>query len=231
MDAAQTEASDGSPPPSKKDTLQIAYVGTLWNLTSIEPVVAAIEKLAKSSPEKAERIELLVAGRRTGEQETILDRLDATPSKLIREGYVDHNRAIQIMRECDIQCLLLSDVPEAGRVVPAKTFEYLASGRRILSIGPAGEVSEILAEFPQAESYLPSNTDGIADYLSQQLDGSEPELAESGSSAARFERRTLTSQLADVLDQVCGFQTQRQDNDSDDATHNVLQHQHEGAPT
>ena len=191
--------------PSNERQLRIAYVGTLWNLTSIEPVVSAIEKLAADDRQKAERIELVVAGRRTGAQDEFLNRLESLPCRLIREGYVEHRRAIEIMDQADVQCLLLSDVPEAGRVVPAKTFEYLALGRKILYVGPDGEVSEILSGFSQAESFLPVDAGGIADYLSRQLD----ELADGSASAktasaTRFERRSLTRQLAELLNQTCG---------------------------
>lgn len=62
--------------PSNERQLRIAYVGTLWNLTSIEPVVSAIEKLAAEDRQKAERIELVVAGRRTGAQDEFLNRLE-----------------------------------------------------------------------------------------------------------------------------------------------------------
>ena len=187
-------------------TIRLAYVGTLWKLTSIEPVVEAIRKVAATSPERARRIELTVAGRRTGEQEAILDRLEGLPCRLIREGYVEHGRAIELMRTADVQCLLLSDVPEAGRVVPAKTFEYLALGRPILSVAPDGEVSEILSEFPQAASFQPSDIAGIAAYLMQRLDGAGSETAADVASACRFERRELTRQLAGVLDRACGVQ-------------------------
>lgn len=191
--------------PSNARQLRIAYVGTLWNLTSIEPVVSAIENLAAEDRKKAERIELVVAGRRTGAQDEILDRLESLPCRLTREGYVEHKRAIEIMDQADVQCLLLSDVPEAGRVVPAKTFEYLALGRKILYVGPDGEVREILSEFPQAESFLPADADGIADYLSRYLDDSATGSAVvDTSSAKRFERRSLTRQLAELLNQTCG---------------------------
>ena len=191
--------------PSDERQLRIAYVGTLWNLTSIEPVVSAIEKLAAEDRQKAERIELVVAGRRTGAQDEILDRLESLPCRLVRESYVEHKRAIEIMNQADVQCLLLSDVPEAGRVVPAKTFEYLALGRKILYVGPDGEVREILSEFPQAESYLPADADGIADYFSRHLDESPVNSAGANTvSARRFERRSLTRQLAELLNQTCG---------------------------
>ena len=166
-------------------------------------VVTAIEKLATDDTEQAERIEVVVAGRRTGVQDEILDRLESLPCELIREGYVDHKRAIEIMTEADVQCLLLSDVPEAGRVVPAKTFEYLALGGRILYVGP--EVREILSDFPQAESFLPADAAGIADYFSRQFSESATESSEADKqSAVRFERRTLTRQLAEILNQTCG---------------------------
>lgn len=184
--------------------LRIAYVGTLWNLTSIEPIVTAIEKLAQADSTKAERIELVIAGRSMGAQDEILGRLEAAPCRVIREGYVDHNRAIEIMRQADVQCLLLSDVPEAGRVVPAKTFEYLAFGGKILYVGPEGEVREILSDFNQAESFVPSDSEGIADYLSRHLDGTIAEVADcEAESAVRFERRTLTGQLASILNDAC----------------------------
>jgi hypothetical protein len=202
------EASDLKPEeatPSNERPLRIAYVGTLWNLTSIEPVVSTLEKLAAEDRKKAERIELVVAGRRTDAQDEILDRLESLPCRLIREDYVEHCRAIEIMSQADVQCLLLSDVPEAGRVVPAKTFEYLALGRKILYVGPDGEVSEILSGFSQAESFLPADADRIADYLSRQLDDlANGSASAKTASATRFERRSLTRQLAELLNQTCG---------------------------
>jgi len=50
------EVSEGSPVATER-RLRIAYVGTLWNLTSIEPIVVAIEKIAVEEPEKAARID------------------------------------------------------------------------------------------------------------------------------------------------------------------------------
>ena len=198
--------------------LRLAYVGTLWNLTSIEPIVAALLRLEETSPEIAERIELVVAGRVTAEQGAILDRLLATSCSVTREGYVDHARAIEIMRSADAQCLLLSDVAEAERVVPAKTFEYLALQRPILSIVPTGEVSEILADCPFAASFTPDDVAGIARYLERRVEAEclaglpadEPQsLPTADWSVSRFERRHLTGELADVLNSVCGLAPSR----------------------
>ena len=159
-----------------------------WRETLLPSLLAAIVGLVVFSVLYASKIvagrrhvedlERALAERSTGAQDEILRRLESTPCRLIREGYVDHNRAIEFMRQADVQCLLLSDVPEAGRVVPAKTFEYLALGGKILYVGPGGEVQEILSDFNQAESFVPSDSEGIADYFSRHLDGMIAEVAD-----------------------------------------------------
>lgn len=191
---------------SRGRTFRIAYVGTLWNLTSIEPLVAALQQVCERAPDVAACIELVLAGRRTAEQDAILDRLNGTPCRVVRENYVEHARAIEIMQSADALCLLLSDVPEAARVMPAKTFEYLALQRPILAIAPRGEVTELLADCPYAATFMPRDVDSIAEHLA--MSATVPEIAPSGArvwDANRFERRELTRQLSELFNGVCGF--------------------------
>jgi hypothetical protein len=200
-----TQSSSGD-----SQRFRIAYVGTLWNLTSIEPLVRAMEQVCDTEPELAARLELVVAGRRTADQDVLLDRLQNRPCRVIRENYVPHSRAIEIMRSADAQCLLLSGVEEASRVMPAKTFEYLALERPILSIVPAGEVSELLDGCPFANTFSPTDVTGISNYLIRGALGAVsdplPSVA-TGWDVARFERRELTRQLASVMSSACSFAT------------------------
>lgn len=204
-DIPPVAAAAESEPAVGTNRLRLAYVGTLWNLTSIEPVVEAIRQVTATAPQLAEKIELVVAGRQTGDQEAILNRLDATPCRVEREGYVDHQRAINIMQSADALCLLLSDLPDAGRVVPAKTFEYMALQQPILSVVPSGEVSELLTDCPLAASFEPNDVAGIAEWMLQQLRGGTPTTTTTVPwNVERFERRELTRQLAGILDNVIG---------------------------
>ncbi len=189
--------------PDRRDgRFRIAYVGTLWNLTSIEPLVMAMQYVCATEPETGAKLELVVAGRRTNEQDAILDRLNGLPCRVVRENYLEHGRAIELMQSADAQCLLLSDVEEASRVMPAKTFEYLALGRPILSIAPHGEVSELLNGCPCAYQFLPTDLQGISDYLIRGALDLLPETLPgtvTGWDVNRFERRELTRQLAGVF--------------------------------
>jgi hypothetical protein len=185
---------------------RLAYVGTLWNLTSIEPVVAAIQAIASTDADLVSRLELVIAGRRTGEQDAVLDRLNELPCVVKREGYVPHKRAIEIMNSADSLSLLLSDVEEAGRVMPAKTFEYMALRKPILNVSPEGEITEVIRDCPFAESFVPSDVSGIANYLRAGLRGelaSTTTSTDDGWTPSQYERKSLCKQLSNVLDYAC----------------------------
>ena len=49
------------------------------NLTDVSPVVSAMRQLAADDPQAASRVDLVFAGRRTPEQDTVLGQLAATP--------------------------------------------------------------------------------------------------------------------------------------------------------
>ncbi len=197
-DALLESASDSTQP------YKLAYIGTLWNLTSVEPVVRAVRELAERSPDLASRLELHFVGRRTAAQDEWLDQLGPLPCRVIRQPYLDHDEALRLMRSADGLCLLLSDLPEAGRVVPAKMFEYLAVRRPIFAIVPPGEVSSLLHDCPFAFVHSPSDVTGLAQRL-----GDEVERHSLGVSlptglwdSSPFERRRQTEQLAELLGRV-----------------------------
>ena len=190
--------------PHHRQRYRLAYVGTLWNLTSVEPLVRAVETLAAEELELAGGLELVFTGRRTAPQDEWLDRLDRLPCRVIRQSYLDHSGVIELMHAADGLCLLLSDVPHAGRVVPAKVFEYLAVRRPIVSITPPGEVSELLGECPFANIHTPRDIRGIAQTLAREIrrfrDGTRPEFP--SWDVSQFDRQNLTGELAGLLDLV-----------------------------
>jgi glycosyltransferase involved in cell wall biosynthesis len=196
-------------PPAPPGTVRLVYTGTLWNLTSIDPVVRALEQLATSRPEIARRIELVCVGRKTPEQQAHLDRLQAGPVTLVCRDYCPHAEAVEWMRSADALLLLLTDGPGADRVAPAKLFEYLAVGRPILSVLPEGETAGLVSEFWPEGWFTPARVDAIADWLARAVEarttGGEmlsplTEIERAG--AERFSRRGLTGQLAGLLDRL-----------------------------
>lgn len=190
-----------APAPPRPGKYQLAYVGTLWNLTDVGPLVDAILLLARGRPELAARLELVFAGRRTAPQQQHLERLRGMPCQLIEHPYLDHRRAVEMAQAADGLCVLLADLPGAGRVVPAKVFEYMATGRPILALAPEGELRDILAHYPAARAFSPRDAEGIAQFLSDQIRGTANAKPAAAAlwDALPFERRHQAGQMAELL--------------------------------
>ncbi len=193
--------------PHASAKLRIVYTGTLWKLTDISPFVLALESLAKVSCGRAGGVELIIAGRCTPLQDTVLQRLHGTGVSVVRHDYLPHSQSLSLAATADHLLLLLADEPGAERVVPAKLFEYMALQKPILAISPEGETSELLRRYPR-RSLRAAETARITTWLDAQL-GKSPErngfpsktvgTATWRSDLNSFSRPSLTKELAGVL--------------------------------
>jgi glycosyltransferase involved in cell wall biosynthesis len=191
---------------TKGRCLRLVYTGTLWNLTDIEPVVMAIERLQSRSPALAARVELVCVGRKTPEQQAVLSRMQQTAAKLVNVDYCDHSTALNWLHSADALCLLLSDVPGAERVVPAKLFEYLATQKRILAILPEGEAAGIARQFHPDGCFTPSNVSGITNWLTTALQATDSEAWHNDGfdtdAIHQYSREQQTARLIDLLEEL-----------------------------
>ena len=186
------------------ESYKLSYVGTLWNLTSVEPIVRAVQLLSQQAPELAARLDLHFAGRRTGPQDELLNQLVGLPCRVIRQPYVAHDEAVRLMQSSDGLCLLLADLPDAGRVVPGKLFEYMAVRKPIFAVTPPGEAADLLRDFPLGYVYSPNDVAGLARRLGDEIERKRLglPLPVGQCDANQFERRQLTAQLAELFDAV-----------------------------
>ncbi len=202
-DPADFPAAPAAPRPAGAP-FRIAYVGTLWNLTDVAPLVGAVQDLARRRPDLAARLELVFAGRRTGAQEEVLAGLKGLPCRVVAHPYLDHRAALELVRSADALCVLLSDVPGAERVVPAKIFEYMATKQPVLAIAPRGEVWDLLKDYPAGHAFAPADTDGIAAHLARRIagpgEGGPANFA--GWDGSRYDRLHQAGQLAELLESL-----------------------------
>ncbi len=201
-DPADFPATVALQPPN--GTFRLVYTGTLWNLTSVAPLVSAVQKLSREAPALAARLEMVIAGRRTEPQQRILAGLAGLPCRLVEHPYLDHDRSVELLAGADGLCILLSDVPGAGRVVPAKLFECMAAKRPIWAIAPEGELWDLLREHPAVHLYEPKDTDGLAEALRREIEGSHGHDGEGlvRWDASDFSRCNQSRQLAGILDEL-----------------------------
>ncbi|HEY4260146.1 MAG TPA: hypothetical protein VGM98_08300, partial [Schlesneria sp.] len=124
-----------------------------------------------------------------------------TAAKLITIDYCEHSQALQWLRSASSLCLLLSDVPGADRVVPAKLFEYLAIRKDMLTISPSGETAEIVRRFYPQGQFAPNQGHEISNWLKQRLStiGDSQPTSIDESALDEFSRKSQTRKLADLL--------------------------------
>jgi glycosyltransferase involved in cell wall biosynthesis len=189
---------------SRADRFRLAFVGTLWNLNPIGPVVQAVQRLSESAPHLAERLELVFAGRRTPDQERELDRLQSLPCRTTRLPFIEHAQAVAVMRDADALLLLNADLPNTHRIINAKTFEYIAARRPILVVAPKGDVWEVLSEIPETVLCRPADIAGITKALASALERHRCGVTcnPDGWDVSQFDRRHLAGELAVLLDEL-----------------------------
>jgi glycosyltransferase involved in cell wall biosynthesis len=125
-------------------------------------------------------------------------------------GTVDAAAAVEEMRAADALLLLSSG---AAHVVPAKTYEYLATGKPLLVVAPEGDLEHLLsasgaiwfgARPDDPVSIRWALTDLLAFLRARcPLRGARREWL------AHYERRRLTGRLANVFDAAAGLEPGR----------------------
>ena len=146
-------------PPVRADRFEVAYVGTLYAVPQ-----ALLEALAAVHADEP-RVHLRVVGSvPDGFAEAV--RAHGLAEAVTVEPPVSHEVAIAIMREAALLVLTIEAWSYARAVVPGKTYEYLASGRPVVGLGPPdGEAAAILRAAGAGEMYAPHDAAGVEAWL------------------------------------------------------------------
>ena len=131
-----------------------------------------------------------------------------TGSPIVRaRGYMPHWEAVELMRGADLLFLPMHDLAPGtrSRIVPGKTYEYLASGRPILAAVPDGDARDLLEAAGTAFLTRPRDVESmmavVSDLVERKRRG-EPAPALHEDALAPYERRRLTRRLAELFDEV-----------------------------
>jgi glycosyltransferase involved in cell wall biosynthesis len=158
----------------------------------------SIEWIRRSHPRLLDNVEVIAAGFTPGEAER--RQLGAHIKEV---GGVTHDVAVALMRSADILFATHID-PERQWAIPAKVYEYLASGSPILALlDPDQETAQILRATGGAAIVSADDPGTLYDALARALRERRLDVPPRNAAAmAAFERRNLTAQLAGALDRV-----------------------------
>lgn len=187
--------------PEKYEQFTITYAGTLYLDRTPEPLFEALGMLVTEGKVRLDdvRIKLVGSCRYIGEVETqdVARRHGVEASVEIIER-VPHAEAIRIMQRSHL--LLVLAPPNHHLVQPAKIFDYLGSGSRLLALTDAGATADLIHETRSGTCFSQHDIDSLKTYLHGLLTaGAYRNLRNDPDAFRRYDARALTSRLVAEL--------------------------------
>jgi glycosyltransferase involved in cell wall biosynthesis len=170
----------------------ITYVGTLSDIYPIDGFLNAVQIFK----DKGNEIILRFIGTVSQNQKDLIQSKSGD-SILEFIPYVDHTAAIQYMLNTSVLLLIIPDHQSNKSIITGKIFEYIASGKPIICLGPLdGDAAGIIGntEYRKTLSYLDSK--GISEIMIQLISGKS--LTQKNSNAF-YSRRELTKKIIPLL--------------------------------
>ena len=195
----EEDVSPGVAGPST-DAFEVTHVGSLYASRNPEVLWTALYRLRERGD--VPKLRLRLVGSVDPNVKAALqsrDLLDITTMV----PYVPHATAVDYMRQAGLLLLSIEDFPAADGMITGKIYEYLASGRPVLGIGPPeGDAAALLESTDGGTLFGRQDVQGIADAISAHYDDWTAGTPQSGAGteAVRFYRRRVQAErLADVL--------------------------------
>ncbi|NQU53265.1 MAG: glycosyltransferase family 4 protein [Bacteroidetes bacterium] len=182
----------------QNDDFYISYVGTISNDYSIDGLINGIKQL----PEIIKtNLRLRFIGKISSEH---VEKLNGIGLKGQIEiiGYVEHSKAISYMFSSDVLLLIIPNVINNNGILTGKLFEYLASKRPILLLGPVnGDAAKIIEETKSGIICSYSDIDKISESIEQLFHSSKSyNRTESDfSETLKYSRENLTKSLIEII--------------------------------
>lgn len=176
------------------DRFIVTYTGTISEAYDVSGFLEALARLNRS---KRQGMLLRFVGK---VPESVVERIRQKLPDLEIEltGYVDHYRSIRYLLQSTVQLLVIPRVENNKGIVTGKFFEYLASGRPLLAIGPhGGDLENLIGETGCGQLFDYDEVDKMLTYLDFLTDlkpeaGKNPKIR-------NYSRKVLTGKLVRLL--------------------------------
>jgi glycosyltransferase involved in cell wall biosynthesis len=184
----------------------ITYTGNFDSTRQPDPLLKAVANIRKNSPHVfgSEAIKFF------GVYNIFLDEKAKTYglTNIIKQyGIIEFNDVINEMSRASILLLVVHNDPVTPKFcIPAKLFEYIASGRPILAITPPGAAYDIILKYNLGKAFAHEDTKGIEKAIMEYYDlFSQGKLLTNipkPDILNKFDRKHLTGDLAKILESI-----------------------------
>jgi len=181
--------------PGNPFRFTITYAGTLSDMYPVEGIVDALKRFTSEGMDFTLRFAGTVSGKARSH---ILSGLPARSLEIL--DYVAHNEAVNYMLNSSVLLLIIPSHSSNKSIITGKLFEYLASGKPILCIGPVdGDAAAIIEKCRSGITCGYNDLDKISEFLKNIKSYS----GQSDISAVKeYSRLSLTRKIVDLLNKL-----------------------------
>jgi glycosyltransferase involved in cell wall biosynthesis len=199
-------------PPRDPGVFRVVHAGTVYGAKQdTTAFFRALAKLRAAGAFGGRRVELVFAGK-VDAQTIDAARAAGCDDVLALPGFVSHVESVRLLRSATVNLLLTwsEPGPVAAGVCPGKMYEQMAAGRPVLALAlPECEAARLLAETGGALVASPRDeaaiVDALARFAAADLAGDAATAAPARvADLARFSRRSIARELAELLASVAG---------------------------
>ena len=183
-------------PVADKDFV-ITYTGTLASNYPVDSVINSIKTLNK---ERHISVKLRIIGAINKDiRSSIMTELGDELAEFIPA--ISHKEVIRYLFRSALCLLIIPDAPGNECIVTGKLFEYLASGKPIIGLGPKqGDAARILSETESGKMFDYTEYKNITDFILQMYDNFRDDISLYNKDLiTSYKRSSLTKLLASNL--------------------------------
>lgn len=194
-------APDTVPSP---DRFSLVHIGSMNADRNPETLWKVLARLTAEDQELQDSLEIKLIG-----STDISVRKSLEKSGLLRfcqlEPFLPHGDVLLHTMQSQLLLLPLNDTPNVGGIIPGKLYEYLASRRPILCIGPeGGDCARIIRETKSGSTVGFGDEEATEKIVLQYFDEfrKKRQLAGNASDITAYSRKVLTGKMAGILDSL-----------------------------
>jgi len=179
--------------PILPDTFTVTYVGTLSPSYPVKGFLQAIRELQAVGQPVSIRFVGTVS-------EPVRELLPEGEKSIEFIPYCEHPAAIRHMMETSLLLLIIPEHPSNRSILTGKIFEYLATEKPILLLGPKdGDAAQLLEKCGYQGIFAYDDTEGIKSFILKVAEGRP--VRRSGHHL-EYSRRALSSKLGEMLGDI-----------------------------
>lgn len=176
----------------KPERFTISYIGTLSDAYPVYGFLRALEKLKN----EGDFLFRLVGSLTPAQKNNILEKTGNDRFEYI--PYTNHLKAIGYMMSSSLLLLVIPEHHGSRSIVTGKLFEYLASGKPVLCLGPVnGDAAAIISKTDAGRTFGYYDESSLYFFLREAMKGNGLQPAEN---IREFSRRDITGNLVSLFD-------------------------------